>query len=106
MPRFRSRITLDVTGVRVERLQDITNEQILAEGVRIPCAADSGRRLIDVSTKYGPAHFLTSMRSASTDELLRAHWAALWVAINGLESWNANPLVWVIEFKRVEAQHA
>lgn len=109
MRRKYSRITLDVTGVRVERLQDITSADILAEGVRIPADAATGNTLLDISTKYGPAHFLgdnwrTAMRD--TDALLKAHWAALWVSINGIDSWNANPWVWVVEFKRVEAQKA
>lgn len=101
MPRWASRITLEVTGVRVERLQDITPAQILAEGVRIP-ATPEGRALIDISTKHGPAAFLPKLSDASPDDLLRAHWAALWVQINGIDSWNANPWVWVVEFKRVE----
>ena len=104
MPRWASRITLEVTGVRVERLQDITPAQILAEGVQIP-ATPEGQALIDISTKHGPAHFLPKLRSASTDDLLHAHWAALWVQINGIDSWSANPWVWVVEFKRLEQAH-
>lgn len=105
MPRWASRITLEVTGVRVERLQDITPEQILAEGVQIP-ATPEGQALIDISTKHGAAHFLPRLDGASTADLLRAHWAALWVQINGIDSWHANPWVWVVEFKRLEQPHA
>jgi len=101
MPRWASRITLEVTGVRVERLQDITTDQILAEGVQIPTTPE-GSALIDISTKHGPAFFLPALNGNSTDDLLRAHWAALWVAINGIDSWNANPWVWVVEFKRIQ----
>jgi hypothetical protein len=101
MPRWASRIALEVTGVRVERLQDITSDQILAEGVQIPTTPE-GSALIDISTKHGPAFFLPALNGNSTDDLLRAHWAALWVAINGIDSWNANPWVWVVEFKRVQ----
>jgi len=97
MPRWASRITLEITGVRVERLQDITPAHILAEGVQIPATPD-GQALIDIGTKHGPAHFLPNLRGASTDDLLRAHWAALWVQLNGIDSWDANPWVWVIEF--------
>lgn len=100
MPRWASRITLEVTGVRVERLQDITPAQILAEGVLIHTTPE-GQALIDISTKHGPAHFLPKLRGASTDDLLRAHWAALWTGINGIDSWNANLWVWVVEFRRV-----
>jgi hypothetical protein len=105
MPRWASRITLEVTGVRIERLQDITPAQILAEGVRIPTTQE-GQALIDISTKHGPAHFLPRLRGASTDDLLRAYWAALWVQINGIDSWHANPWVWVVQFKRLEQPHA
>lgn len=103
MPRWASRITLEVTGVRVERLQDIRPAQILAEGVRIP-ATPEGQALIDISTKYGPAAFLNRLNGNSTDDLLHAHWAALWVAINGIDSWNANPWVWAVEFKNADTQ--
>lgn len=104
MRRRYSRITLEVTGVRVERLQDITPSQILAEGVQIPTTPE-GQALIDISTKHGPARFLPKLSGASSDDLLRAHWAALWVQINGIESWHANPWVWVVEFKRVGQAH-
>jgi hypothetical protein len=106
MPRWASRITLEVTGVRVERLQDITSEQILAEGVRIPTDAATGNALIDVSTPNGPGHFLKREQYGDADALLFAHWAALWVAINGIDSWHANPWVWVVEFKRADQAKA
>jgi len=105
MPRWASRITLEVTGMRVERLQDITSDQILAEGVQIPTTPE-GSALIDISTKHGPAFFLPALNGNSTDDLLRAHWAALWVAINGIDSWNTNPWVWVVEFKRIQQAYA
>lgn len=77
MPRWASRITLDVIGVRVERLQDISPEDCLAEG--ISGYATAGR---------GP---------------LQTCYADLWESINGPESWSANPWVWVVKFKRLEA---
>ncbi len=105
MPRWASRITLEVTSVRVERLKDITPAQILAEGVQIPSTTE-GQALIDISTKHGPAHFLPKLSGATTDALLRAHWAALWVSISGIDSWNANPWVWVVEFQRIHQAYA
>jgi hypothetical protein len=76
MPRWASRITLEITGVRVERLQSITEEDAKAEGVKTECSV------------IGDKHFL-GFRS-------------LWKSIYGDDSWQANPWVWVVEFKRVE----
>ena len=78
MPRWASRITLEVTGVRVERLQEIGEVDALAEGA--PWAACS-------SPQVG-SH--------------KAGFAQLWEGINGSESWSANPWVWVIEFEVVK----
>jgi hypothetical protein len=83
MPRWASRITLEITGVRVERLQDITTADIDAEGV------DNGH----TNRMMGKRH--EAMQSMA--------WEALWKSINGAESWQANPWVWVIEFRRIEA---
>lgn len=74
MPRWASRITLEITDVRVERLQDISNEDAVAEGIGTPC----------------------DMRYAALDAF-----KPLWESINGHDSWEANPWVWVIEFKRI-----
>jgi hypothetical protein len=92
MPRWASRITLEITAVRVERLQDTSEADCLAEGIQ-RCTKDGELY------KYG------------WDALPWVYWAlnprvayrALWESINGPESWEANPWVWVIEFKRVEA---
>lgn len=74
MPRWASRITLEITGVRVERLNSITESDAEAEGV--------------TDTGFG--------------DLLVDGYRYLWKSIYGEESWAANPWVWVIEFKRVE----
>lgn len=76
MPRWASRITLEITDVRVERLNSISDSDASKEGC---CIADmeSGDCLSDV-------------------------FARLWTSIYGDDSWQANPWVWVIEFKRVE----
>ena len=82
MPRWASRITLEVTGVRVERLQEISEADAIAEGVNVhPDHHGKPRTSI-----YSPVQ-------AYRD---------LWESINGPGSWEANPLVWVVEFKRVE----
>jgi hypothetical protein len=81
MPRWASRITLEITGVRVERLQDITEADAIAEGATPSIVGEQLDHL-----KY------------------RAGFQSLWQSINGPDSWAANPWVWVVEFKRVGGQ--
>lgn len=76
MPRWASRILLEVTAVRIERLQAITLEQIVAEGLTTPLIGFEG----------------------SAD--LRGQWKRLWESTGG--DWTANPWVWVVEFQLVE----
>lgn len=89
MPRWASRITLEITGVRVERLQDISEEDAKAEG----CKAIEGCKwhTFEEADAGIPMHEHTA----------RDAFGALWESINGEESWAANPWVWVIEFRRV-----
>lgn len=87
MPRWASRINLEITAVRVERLADISKDDAMAEGIVIQ--PDGGFGLAD-STHYN--------FSDPTDS-----YASLWESINGAGSWFANPWVWVVEFKRVKA---
>lgn len=90
MPREASRITLEITNVRVERLEDISEGDAEAEGVQIPVTPD-GSWLRCISKKYVP--------EAPT---FREHFRMLWEEINGKKHpWNSNPWVWVIEFKKV-----
>jgi hypothetical protein len=75
MPRWASRITLEITEVRVQRLQDISDEDALAEGI--------------YPTMTGL--YLTSAVAA---------YETLWESINGSDSWADNPWVWALTFKR------
>jgi len=100
MPRWASRITLEVTGVRVERLQDISEADILAEGVRIS-VNEAGRPCIRVTGKHPPVGFLRDWETATLSDILRAEWASLWSETYGRDSWDANPWVWVVEFRRL-----
>lgn len=93
LPRRWSRITLEVTGVRVERLQDISEADAIAEGV----SPDPRCRQDDDAAAF---HRIGPVRDGSFPI---ARYAALWESINGPGSWDANPWVWVVEFKRVEA---
>lgn len=78
MPRWASRITLEIVNVRVERLQDISAEDCIAEGV------------------------LSTLREHDAVIDLRDKYRALWESINGPGSWEINPWAWVIEFKRID----
>jgi len=84
MPRDASRIDLEVTGVRVERLQDISEADARAEGAP---AAD-----------LASGHEVLFPR----DGLHRWGFRLLWEQINGGGSWAANPWVWVVEFRRIK----
>lgn len=96
MPRACSRITLKVTGVRVERLQDISEEDALAEGIdaHFGCIVGTtgvgGYHQEITGDRYGP--------DAEHEDPVSAY-QALWEQINGPGSWDANPWVWVIEFR-------
>jgi hypothetical protein len=85
MPRWASRITLEITNIRVERLQDIGEEDAKAEGVNILNLSP------DEIYKFG---VFASMSNKQMFELL-------WNKINGEKSWLENPFVWVIEFKKL-----
>ena len=86
MPRCASRITLKVTGVRVERLQDISEADALAEGIAY-------------SERFNGYCIGMAEHFHSHDP--RESYRSLWRAINGAGSWDANPWVWVVEFKKV-----
>lgn len=74
MPRWACRITLVVTGVRVERLQDISRGDAMAEGFPFP--------------------------NMARGEDPRVWYEDLWCDLNGADSWRANPWVWVVEFRK------
>lgn len=78
MPKEAARIWLQITNVRVERLRDITESDSVAEGVE--------------TLGFYPGYNVSS----------RGKFEGLWNKINGPESWELNPWVWVVEFKRIE----
>lgn len=86
MPRDCSRILLEVTGVRAERLHAIGDKDARAEGA--PCIDEaSGREVL----------FPDADKAGSWTLGFRG----IWQSINGEASWDANPWVWVVEFERV-----
>jgi hypothetical protein len=90
MPRWASRITLRVTGVRVERLQAISEQDAIAEGVlvgQLPGCFHSGIGRLDVEWRSTATHAFEH----------------LWESINGPGAWDANPWVVAISFERPHA---
>lgn len=85
MPRWASRITLEVTAVRVERLQDISERDAAAEGVE---------QLKEGFWRHYQPGWTQHQLSA------RGSFVTLWNSLYGDDSWQLNPWVWVIEFKR------
>lgn len=91
MPRWASRIQLEITNIRVERLQDISEEDAKREGATGLIAdhcTDAEKLLLDL-----PLYEIGNP--------YRNGFALLWEGINGNCSWSTNPLVWVIEFQRI-----
>ena len=81
MPRWASRITLEITDVRVERLQEISEDDCVAEGVN--------QRWTCISPGAG---------SYAHENDVRDDYRSLWERINGADSWDANPWVWCVSF--------
>lgn len=86
MPRAASRITLEITGVRVERLNEISEEDALAEGAMAWWNALP--RFVQEQLYGGGRGPIGAYKD-------------LWESINGKKSWNDNTWVWVIEFQRI-----
>lgn len=101
MPRWASRITLEITSVRVERLQEISEADAIAEGIE---RAKDFPGWYRGSLPGGSPGLQESGHAFKTPTAFpKLAFRALWQSINGPESWDANPWVWVVEFKRVEA---
>jgi len=90
MPKAAARIFLKITNIRVERLNDISEDDAEKEGVE----------------EIHPAPFIFRWKDyvISSNQLKCPiiSFYTLWCSINGAKSWNANPFVWVIEFERIE----
>jgi len=111
MPRWASRIQLEVTGVRVERVQDITEQDAKAEGVidgmdtpyengELPCPACNGQ---GVHGAFGPNYGVMEVDCTTCDTYIK-RFRILWDSINANRGygWDKNPWVFVIEFKKLE----
>jgi hypothetical protein len=89
MPRFACRLTLEITGVRIARIQETSEADARAEGA-VP----------------GPSSFgvYPSAQAARAPETYTAAFRRVWCEINGAKSWDANDWVWVLGFKRIDAK--
>jgi hypothetical protein len=87
MPRWASRILLEITGVKVERLNDISEEDAKAEGAQ--------------PSVYSWPDGTSSASAMDCNGLHRNGFRNLWESINGNGSWWLNPYVWAIEFRRI-----
>jgi hypothetical protein len=91
MPREACRIRLEITNIRVERVQDISEADAIAEGV------ESWFSDLFQETRYKDYETpISDWRNPDSS------YRSLWTKINGTDSWNSNPWVWVVEFKRIE----
>lgn len=119
MVRWMSRITLELTDVRIGRLQEITEEDAKAEGVKPTIfeswsfydpQTDSYPSMLSKPTaEYIARYRLENVRHHGPREIVSAahNFKMLWWQINGVESWDANPWVWALGFRRVaQAQEA
>lgn len=92
MPKEAARIFLRITDIRVERMQDITEEDAISEGIEY-IVSDLLRGYTDYSTPNGIMGVVDSpIQSFRT----------LWESINGPESWTANPWAWCVSFERID----
>jgi len=94
MPHWASRVSLEVTDVRVERLQEISEADILAEGVRYNDGIH-GKVILRPTWWFDGTCFLTS----------RGAFEGIWEQVNGFKSWDKNPWVWVVSFRPIFWHH-
>lgn len=95
MPRWASRILLEVTEIRVERLQEITGDDVLEEGI-----GPDGLRRYYRDLRSGRIQDSSEFDGPDVDWDWESEWRTLWESINGPGSWDSNPWVWVVGFRR------
>jgi hypothetical protein len=97
MPRWASRITLEITGVKVERLNEISRADAETEGTWAAVSLD--RSIQDMAASVG-------LSEGRRQVELVDYFREIWERINGKGSWAANPWVWAITFKRISQPDA
>lgn len=107
MPRWASRIDLEITGVRAERLQDISEADAAAEGIAPNWIGSDLTGWIPEEHGYLPHDTDDEGRVPGVD-IYDDCWTAkrcyqrLWESLNGAGSWDVNPWVWVVAFERIK----
>lgn len=98
MPRWASRLLLEITDISIERVQDISETDALASGLQVQ------------SCDQGSQWFFNPMSNMPSNVFHRDEWIggfeSYWDSLNGKLSFNENPWVWVIEFKAIEGVQA
>lgn len=94
MPKAAARYFLKIKSITVERLQDITEADAIAEGV--------GIKIFPGGAFYETYSSDINFQGIYDEDTAKDSFRTLWQSINGEESWKANPFVWVIEFERIE----
>lgn len=101
LPYEGSRLFLKNNFVGLQRIQSISEEEIIAEGIRIPITAGGAvawKAEENAAMSFMPMQTKIGKRDPTSYELYFAHWAEKWCEINGRESWDRNEWVWVIRF--------
>lgn len=109
MPKSASRMTLEITEVDLKRVQSISGDDVIHEGVTYPLSPES-KPLLRITGNHPPSDYLgpdlfkDGDFIGTEDDWLKAHYAALWDDLNAARglSWALNPWVWVIGFKVVK----
>lgn len=92
MPKAACRLFLEIVKIKVERLQDISEEDAVAEGIEKQVSGTEG---MAVSYK-------NYLSEGYIDMNPKKSFQSLWTKINGAESWKQNPFVWVIGFQQIK----
>lgn len=96
MPRWACRILLEIVSVRAERLQDISDDDAIAEGIIPGVDRGNGRTFWRDYRLSGDGTFCVLTPQAS--------FRSLWNSIHGEDHWETNPFVWRIEFARIPVE--
>jgi len=102
MPKEACRIFLKIKAIRVERLQDISEEDCKNEGVQLLVNTYGSVQFVLGKDNNALSFLENDTKKWTSHDIWKAHWAELWCKINGRSSWDANPFVFVYEFEQIE----